>query len=168
MSSSIIPSSNRSVLTSKSIFEIDDKDLDVDSDNDEDILNLLANKAENKTCNSNQTIKLDDDPSKVGENSDVFKVPATANKFGSQTNENTIKGIEMTNTSLNELFDNLKEDEEDELIKSQVDFLSSTQINSNKKETPAFPLVEKEKNEVIKKYYSQYFSSTINNSGCKF
>ena len=141
--SSIIPPFN-STSSTKSIFDIDDKDLAVDSDNDDDILQLLDSQAKSNS-DSNQKIRSVN--KKAEDNSsdeDIFKIPLSK----PNVSEN-VKGIGMTNTSLNDLFDTLDdEDEEDEFIKTQSQiFTISTQNNTSKKEIPDFPLIIEEKNE---------------------
>ncbi len=109
-----------------------------EEEDDDDLLNLDLDDDTNKILSSNK------------KDEDVFKQPEIPN-FMSEKNDEIISTFSSNKTLTNEqqllngMFLNNDEDEEDLLIASQIDLISSTQMNG-KKQSPVVAINQVEDN----------------------
>jgi hypothetical protein len=109
-----------------------------EEEDDDDLLNLDLDDDTNKILSSNK------------KDEDIFKQPEIPN-FMSEKNDEIISTFSSNKTLTNEqqllngMFLNNDEDEEDLLIASQIDLISSTQMNG-KKQSPVVAINQVEDN----------------------
>lgn len=122
---------NRTLATTISGCDIDDDDLELDLDQ----LREIENLSQAKSSKNNKTISLDSSSDDY-----LFKKPFEVDKTDNddklEIGLSQISSNIFEKSSLNDLFDNHDEDEEDEFIKSQPMF-SSTQMATNKSDEQA-------------------------------